>query len=614
MVPDMLLAMLSEQRFSFVHVPYKIKPFEDLILDPFNSIIFDEELDNRIEERTLRIGSDGALLHDQQGNIHKVSLIEKLLIIYLVKTTNFVPDGGIWMNTQRPEWNDANNALAGWGLSMVTLEYLIRSVHLTKQLLKSIEEKGKADMVLGDLTFEFLQSVLNSLQGYAHLLETGFSNVDRWTFMSTLGLIGSSYRCAVYEYGVTEVKHTVSLSPIFDYLDILETYLFSSVHKNKRSDGMYHAYNVLKMQHNSIELQHLPLMLEGQVAVLSSGVLSTEEAVTLLDVLRDSSLYREDQNSYMLYPRSHVKGFIDRNTIGNEQIEASELLKTLMATGDTSLVNKDSNGVYHFNGRLSSREDVSEVLEALSEEESLHELVKKEQEKIVLLYEEVFEHDTYTGRSGRMFAYEGNGSIYWHMVSKLLVAAQENLIRARVNKEGESLLMELYKRYASVRSGLGYQKSAYDYGAFPMDPYSHTAWLCGAKQPGLTGHVKEELLTRTGELGLRFVQGSLVLDPFYFCRSEFLEAEDTFTYYDVKQNCCTLQMPCGTAGFSYCQVPVIYHTAEDSDLKIIITRADGREIHHTSHLLPKEVSKNIMQRDGTIERIDLWMDFKLLPL
>ncbi len=30
------------------------------------------------------------------------------------------------MNTRRPEWNDANNALVGYGLSMVTLCYLRR--------------------------------------------------------------------------------------------------------------------------------------------------------------------------------------------------------------------------------------------------------------------------------------------------------------------------------------------------------------------------------------------------------------------------------------------------------------------------------------------------------
>ena len=47
----------------------------------------------------------------------------------LEKLTNFVPGGGIWMNTQRPEWNDANNALVGTGISMVTLCYVHRFLH-----------------------------------------------------------------------------------------------------------------------------------------------------------------------------------------------------------------------------------------------------------------------------------------------------------------------------------------------------------------------------------------------------------------------------------------------------------------------------------------------------
>ena len=49
-----------------------------------------------------------------------------LLLLLLAKLVNLVPDGGIWMNTQRPEWNDANNALVGNGLSMVTLFHLRR--------------------------------------------------------------------------------------------------------------------------------------------------------------------------------------------------------------------------------------------------------------------------------------------------------------------------------------------------------------------------------------------------------------------------------------------------------------------------------------------------------
>ena len=60
------------------------------------------------------------------GEVRLVTLGEKLLVPLLVKLTNLVPGSGIWLNTQRPEWNDANNALAGWGLSLVTLSAICR--------------------------------------------------------------------------------------------------------------------------------------------------------------------------------------------------------------------------------------------------------------------------------------------------------------------------------------------------------------------------------------------------------------------------------------------------------------------------------------------------------
>ena len=48
---------------------------------------------------------------------YHVNFTEKILATGLSKLSNFVPEGGIWMNTQRPEWNDANNALVGNGVS-----------------------------------------------------------------------------------------------------------------------------------------------------------------------------------------------------------------------------------------------------------------------------------------------------------------------------------------------------------------------------------------------------------------------------------------------------------------------------------------------------------------
>ena len=42
-------------------------------------------------------------------------------------------------------------------------------------------------------------------------------------------------------------------------------------------------------------------MLEGQVAALSSGYLASETALALLEALKASRLYRQDQNSYMMF-------------------------------------------------------------------------------------------------------------------------------------------------------------------------------------------------------------------------------------------------------------------------------------------------------------------------
>ena len=108
------------------------------------------------------------------------------------------------------------------------------------------------------------------------------------------------------------------------------------------------------------------------------------------------------------------------------------------------------------------------------------------------LFEDVFHHAEFTGRSGTFFAYEGLGSIYWHMVSKLLLAVQETIIRTR----GESSTSALMEKYADIRKGLSFNKTPDVYGAFPTDPYSHTPKGQGARQPGMTGMVKEEILTR----------------------------------------------------------------------------------------------------------------------
>ena len=124
--PRLLSELLSRAIFVYADVPYRIKPYRQLLRDPRNTVEFDDERARTVARRVAEVGADGKLVTLEDGGTYRVNLLEKLLVSALARIGSLVPGGGIWMNTQRPEWNDANNALVGYGLSMVTLCHLRR--------------------------------------------------------------------------------------------------------------------------------------------------------------------------------------------------------------------------------------------------------------------------------------------------------------------------------------------------------------------------------------------------------------------------------------------------------------------------------------------------------
>ena len=131
------------------------------------------------------------LVHGADGALVRVTLAEKLLLLLLVKLVNLVPDGGIWMNTQRPEWNDANNALVGRGLSVVTLAQLRRYVEFVREL---VTEDTHLTVELAGL----FDGVWQALEAHQEDLDQGFSEGARRAFMDDLGALGGGYRQRVY--------------------------------------------------------------------------------------------------------------------------------------------------------------------------------------------------------------------------------------------------------------------------------------------------------------------------------------------------------------------------------------------------------------------------------
>ncbi len=596
--PGRLHALLGRRIFSHANVPYRIKPYPMLLRDWYNTILFDADLDGRIDALVAEMGTDGRLVLDAQGRVLHVSLAEKLLILLLAKLANFVPGGGIWMNTQRPEWNDANNALSGKGLSVVTLCYLRRFVVLIQRLLSECGAAGLEVTREVKAELDAMHRVLRSHQG---ALRSSFDDRRRRAVMDGLGQAGDGYRQGFYRDGFSGDLAGLGRDELLGFLELVRQYIEHTLRENRRDDGLYHAYNVLRLGEGSAAAGRLVEMLEGQVAILSSGLLSAGESLALLAGLRQSALYRADQHSYILYPDRDLPGFLDKNRLPPDLVSRSALLAALLERGDATLVVRDETGVCHFPGSFRNAGDVERALAALRERDEYAALVDAEHGAILDLFEAVFHHASFTGRSGTFFAYEGLGSIYWHMVSKLLLAVQETLLRARAQGEPASTVGALIDAYYDIRGGLGLNKPPDVYGAFPTDPYSHTPAGQGAKQPGMTGQVKEEILARTAELGAFVEGGALYFDPLLLREGELAAEGGAFTYIDVRGQERSIELPPGSLAYTFCQTPIVYVRSGEDRIEVACAGGDLRRIDGLR--LDPETSGRLFRRDGTIERI-----------
>jgi hypothetical protein len=596
--PNRLASYFNQDIFVYANVPYKIKSYQDLLVNPKDTIEFDFELQDKIDQKRLELGVDGALLRDQNFFIHKVNLIEKLLVTVLAKISNFIPEGGIWLNTQRPEWNDANNALVGNGVSMVTLYYLRRFIVFFEDVT---EKRPDETYHVSEELSIFFTVVLETFISNKHILTGSTTDTDRKRVLDGLGNAGSDYRTKIYENGFTSDKEIISKASLLQFFKIAKEYLEHSIDANKRSDRLFHSYNLMTVKNDSeISISYLPEMLEGQVAVLSSGYISGKASLELLNALRNSALFRPDQYSYILYPDKELSRFVDKNNVPSDAVKRSQLLQQLLKDGNNQIIEKDVLGNYHFNGNFNNANSLKDALGDLPEEQ-YKSLIEKDRTLLLEAFEEMFDHKSFTGRSGTFFGYEGLGSIYWHMVSKLLLSVQETCILAVENNESEVTIGKLLDHYYEINEGIGVHKSPELYGAFPTDPYSHTPAGKGAQQPGMTGQVKEDILSRFGELGVFVKNGKLLFNPRLLRGEEFLKKAQTFIYTDINQQVKIIDLQKDSICFTYCQIPIIYRLADHNGIEVVpinnaIVEFDGLS-------LDAETSKMVFERTGAIDQI-----------
>jgi len=599
--PLRLRELLGQSVFCYANVPYRIADFASLLRDSKSTVRYDHKLADRIAKRCEQMGSDGRLIQATEGDVYLVGLAEKLFVPLLAKLGNLAPGGGIWMSTQRPEWNDANNALVGSGLSMVTLCYMRRYVACLQELLGGISE-----------SFSFTAEVADWVRRSAAALTTAQEQIKnghwdqpaQYALFLALGRASSDYRERIYNTDAPLGRTPLSCEELQGLLDAALQVLDESIRANRRDDGLYHAYNLLLSTDGALQVGHLYPMLEGQVAVLSSGVLKPKEALGLLEALFASPMYRQDQASFMLYPDEAGTSFLAKNRIPEDKVFAIPVLKQMLQQGDERLILQDAEGVCRFAAAFDNAKAMQPVLLALAKEYPA--LDDATHHAILALYEEVFQHKRFTGRSGTMFGFEGRGSIYWHMVSKLLLAAQEVFFAAHAQGEDSAVVHRLGEMYYRIRAGIGFNKTPAQYGAFPCDPYSHTPGHAGAQQPGMTGQVKEEVITRQGELGLSITNGRVFINPALLDAGEFLSEPGVLRYLDAADQWQELVVEPGSLAFTWHQVPfVVRRSATASATSISLEYQDGSKTPVFGAVIPPDASQALFAHTASLRAVEV---------
>ena len=272
----------------------------------------------------------------------------------------------------------------------------------------------------------------------------------------------------------------------------------------------------------------------------------------------------------------------------------------MLDDGDETIVRRDAQGNCHFNGDFRNANDVGAAIKDLEKSGKYPDLIGPALKQLPSIFENMFCHHKFTGRSGTFFAYEGLGSIYWHMVSKLGLAAMESYIHFRAAGAAPEQLAKIQEHIYEIRAGIGCEKSPAQYGAFPCDPYSHTPEQSGVQQPGMTGQVKEDILFRFLEIGVRVESGRISFDPTLLQDGEYHQDRATNSDY-LGFDSTNFEEPFFL--FSLCGIPIAF--VRSSENVTFVHYADGNVAPNNSLELTEEQSRDVFNRSDAVSKIEV---------
>ncbi len=120
----------------------------------------------------------------------------------------------------------------------------------------------------------------------------------------------------------------------------------------------------------------------------------------------------------------------------------------------------------------------------------------------------------------------------------------------------------------------------------------------------MTGQVKETILARMGELGVRVEDGSVRFEPTLLSRDDFVEEPTTWRFLRGDGSVDSVVLQPGSLGFTMWGVPTIYRLT-DGEAAVSLVGADGGVVDTGGTRLGTEVARHLFSRDGTIQRLDV---------
>lgn len=270
-------------------------------------------------------GFSGQWMKDEEGNITKTNLLNKMLILVTTKFLNLDPSNlGIEMEANKPGWNDAMNGLPGlFGSGMSETIELSRHIDFLLKTLDSFDDVKNYDILsvlyeviqeiksnVGNMTVDIIRNE-NMLQNSLESWNVRNTIKERYREKTKMNFPGDTKPISKSE--LTEIL--ISMNMILEKgmetalqigEGIMPTYLIHSVEAYELNDykTQYGLESVAPLQ---FKCRTLPNFLEAPARFIKGQ--SKEVARTMYDHVKNSPIYDQELKMYKTSESMEMEGY-----------------------------------------------------------------------------------------------------------------------------------------------------------------------------------------------------------------------------------------------------------------------------------------------------------------